>query len=166
MSQPFPHQGDASAHLLLLAMPCLLSAISSSALSEMDGNFTPNLNNPLKRAPEGQSSARGSFGSAFVSSLLGRHQRERHGMSKNRHQHIPTGKHNSKQLKAVDSLRERVHAAEASGQHLHCQRGREGSLARFSAIWLALELPRMRGGTCPHCAAGLSTQNSLGLEMI
>lgn len=44
--------------------------------------------------------------------------------------------------------------------------GREGRLARSSAIWLALGLLRMCGGTCPHSAAGLSTQNSPGLEMI
>lgn len=83
----------------------------------------------------------------FPSFLEGIKER-RHGMSKNRHSRSLLGKHHSKQLKAVniprDSVLQSPQTSDCTAREpaSHSPRaGREGSLARSSAIWLALELP-------------------------
>lgn len=83
----------------------------------MDRNFSPVPKQPFKIEPGGKAQSRGSFGSAFVSFLLGRH-----ALSKNRHQRVYLGKHPSRQAQGSGHPKDRLQAAEPSDQQLHCQR--------------------------------------------
>lgn len=72
-----PETRGATAFHLVTHCPACYQLPPAQLSLGMDRNFNPVLKQPFKIEPGGKAQSRGSFGSAFVSFLLGRHLREK-----------------------------------------------------------------------------------------